>query len=64
MGKFGRRVVQMQVQVLVDVCVHNGINVGELIGRSRKANRIPLLILKVHRTYPSVFYFLFFIFFN
>ena len=35
MGKFGRRVVQMQVQVLVDVCVHNGINVGELVGAER-----------------------------
>lgn len=37
MGKFGRRVVQVQVQVqiLVDVCVHNGINVGELVGAER-----------------------------
>ena len=39
MGKFGRRVVQVQVQVqlLVDVCVHNGINVGELVGAERPA---------------------------
>ena len=35
MGKFGRRVVQVQVQILVDVCVHNGINVGELVGAER-----------------------------
>ena len=45
MGKFGRRVVQMQVQVLVDVCVHNGINVGELVGAERSTD-IPLRFLK------------------
>ena len=43
MGKFGRRVVQMQVQVLVDVCVHNGINVGELVGAERPAEYLFLI---------------------